>query len=130
MLFRSVTKTDHLSVNGSLSHMSDGVITLEAGFASGTKTPIIKTLRIPISEVESVEFNYTTFNPGAPPKALGITPPPTTSKQPAAADQVLLRGGLRKDCRLIGIDRESIHCAGKDADYIRKITLRILVGAH
>jgi hypothetical protein len=127
----TVTKTDHLSLNGSLTHMSDGVITLEAEFASDSKTPLIKTLRISIREVESIEFNDTTFNPVAPQRSLGITPPPATSRPtPAAADQVLLRGGGLKDCKLIGIDKEAIHCAGKDADCDRKITLRIQVSAH
>lgn len=127
----TVTKTDHLSLNGSLTQMSDGVITLEAEFASDSKTPLIKTLRISIREVESIEFNDTTFNSVAPRKSLGSTPPPATPKRtPAAVDKVLLRGGVRGDCKLIGIDQESIHCAGKDADYIRKITMRIEVGAH
>jgi hypothetical protein len=127
----TVTKTDHLSLNGSLTQMSDGVITLEAEFASDSKTPIIKTLHIPIGEVESIEFNDTTFNPGAPRKALGLTPPPPPSKQPAAApDQLFLRGNRRQECKLIGIDQEFVHCAGKDGDYGRKITVRIQVGGH
>jgi len=125
----TVTKSDHLSVNGSLKQMSGGVITLEAQFNSGNGTPVMKTLLISITEVESIEFNSTTFNPGAPPKALGITPPPTTSNQAAAADQLILRGGQRKECKLIGIDQQSVHCVGKGGDYTRKVTLRILVGA-
>src|ERR1039458_2004562 len=117
----TISKTDHLSVNGSLTNMSDGVITLEAEFASGSKTPLLKTLHIPIREVESIEFNDTTFNSGAPQKSLGITPLPATPKRtPGAADQVLLRGGLHKDCKLTGIDQESIQCDGKDADYIKR----------
>jgi hypothetical protein len=127
----TVTNKDHLSVNGSLTQMSDGVITLEAEFASDSKTPIIRTLHISIREVESIEFNDTTFNPGAPQKSLGITPPPANPKQtPGAVDQVVLRGGILKDCKLVGIDQESIHCAGKGADYMRKIILRIQVRAH
>jgi hypothetical protein len=119
----TVTKTDHLSVNGSLKQMSSGVITLEAQFGSGTKT-----LLISINEVESIEFNNTTFNPGAPPKALGITPPPSTSKLAFAADQLILRGNQRKGCKLIGIDQQYVHCAVKGEDYARKVTLRIQVG--
>jgi hypothetical protein len=127
----TVTNKDHLSVNGLLTQMSDGVITLEAEFASDSKTPMIKTLHISIREVESIEFNDTTFNPGAPQKSLGITPPPANPKQtPGVVDQVVLRGGILKDCKLLGIDQESIHCAGKGADYMRKITLRIQVSAH
>lgn len=127
----TVTKNDHLSVNGSLTRLSDGVITLEAQFAQRGKTPEIKVLHISISDVESVEFNYTTFNSGAPPKALGITPAPVPSKEPlAAADQLLLRGGQLKACKLIGIDQEFVHCAGKDGDYPRRVTRRIQVGAH
>ena len=129
----TVTWTNRLSVNGSLTHMSDGLITLEARFASDSKTsktPLIKTLHIPISEVESIEFNYTTINYGRPSAALGSTPLPSTSKQPLATDQLLLRGGKKEECKLIGIDQESVHCAGKGGDYSRKITFRILVGGH
>lgn len=127
----TVTKTDHLSLNGSLTNMTDGVITLEAEFPSDNKTPLVKTLRISIHEIESIEFNDTTFNSGAPRKALGLTPPPAPSKQPAVApDQLFLRGNRRQECRLIGIDQESVHCAGKDGDYLRKITVRIQVGGH
>jgi hypothetical protein len=128
----TITKTDNLSVNGSLTNMSEGVITLEAEFPSSGKTPLIKTLHIPIRDVESIDFNDTTFNPAAPQKSLGITPPPANPKQTPGATvyQVVLRGGIVKDCKLVGIDQEFVRCAGKDTDQMRRITLTIQVNAH
>ena len=127
----TVTKTDHLSLNGSLTSMTDGVVTLEAEFPSRNETPLVKTLHISIHEIESIEFNDTTFNSGAPRKPLGLIPLYAPSKQQAAApDQLFLRGNRRQECRLVGIDRESVHCAGKDGDYDRKITVRIQVAGN
>jgi hypothetical protein len=118
----TVTMNNHVSVNGNLKQVSSGVITLDAGFPAGTKT-----LSIPLSAVDTIGFNSTTANPGAPPKAL------TTGASPGggAADVtvVLRAGGQRKDCKLQSIDANAIHCAAKGGDYNRKTVLRILVGA-
>jgi hypothetical protein len=127
----TVTKTDGLSLNGSLRQMSGGVITLEAQFKSGGAAPIYRTLYIKISDVESIEFNYGTFNPGAPPRAVADSPPPPAqSGQAALADKVVLKGGTIKTCKLIGIDQQLVHCAGNGGDYDRKVTFKILVGGH
>jgi hypothetical protein len=118
-------------VNGSLKQMTGGVITLQAAFSSGTKT-----LTIQMSAVDGIGFNSTTFNPGAPPKVLGIGPPKgkAASQDASASDVIVLRGGERKDCQLLSIDAETVHCAGKGkekgADYNRRVVLRILVGAQ
>ncbi|HTP35544.1 MAG TPA: hypothetical protein VMJ75_25375 [Candidatus Acidoferrales bacterium] len=125
----TVTTTGHLRVNGSLTGLSDGIITLEARFDSGPKT-----LTIPLNKVDTIEFNSVGFNPGAPPKAFGIGPgvgpAPRPSSAPAAEkDIVVLRGNNRKTCKLVGIDDTAVHCEGEKNDYSRKIVLRVLVGA-
>jgi hypothetical protein len=125
----TVTTTDHLSVNGSLTKLSAGTITLEARFASGPKT-----LTIPMSKVDSIEFNSVGFNPGAPPKAFGLGPGVESSPRPAAGpaaekDVVVLRGNNRKTCKLVSIDDTAVHCEGERNDYSRKIVLRVSVGA-
>jgi hypothetical protein len=135
----TVTTADHLSVNGVLTNMSKGTITLEARYASGPKT-----LMIPMSMVESIEFNSTAFNPGAPPKAYGLGPGdssagrPAPPKQAVAADAIELRGssGERQPCKVVSIDEGIVHCEavaapkekGKPTEYPRRIVLRILVG--
>ncbi|HEY7337109.1 MAG TPA: hypothetical protein VH639_19605 [Bryobacteraceae bacterium] len=130
----TVTTTDHLSVNGSLKQMANGVIALDAVFSSGTKT-----LSIQMSAVDNIGFNATTFNPGAPPTVLRIGPSKGAAPRgEAASDVIVLRGGQRRDCRLLSIDADTVHCAGnagakgkeKGGDYNRRTVLRILVGAR
>src|ERR1035438_3575933 len=97
----TVTTLDHLSVNGVLTKMSEGTITLEARYAAGPKT-----LMIPMSTVETIEFNSTAFNPGPPPKPYGLgpgnsrTPRPVPPKEPIVADAIVVRGarGERQPC--------------------------------
>ena len=135
----SVTTLDHLSVNGVLTKMAGGTITLEARYAAGPKT-----LTIPMSAVETIEFNSVAFNPGAPPKAYGLGPGESpTQRAPApkpdvAADAVELRGGNgeRQPCKVASIDEGVVHCEaaasgkdkGKPVEYPRRTVLRILVG--
>lgn len=133
----TITTLDHLSVNGLLKRMSDGTITLEARYASGSKT-----LMIPISRVETIEFNSTGFNPGAPPKVYGLgpgvssTPRLSPPQQSVVADTIELRGagGERQPCKVVSIDDNSVHCDvsstpkdKKPSEYARRIVLRILV---
>jgi hypothetical protein len=124
----TVTTTDQLSVNGSLVRLKDGVIALEARFNSGTRT-----VQVQITAVESIEFNATTFNPGAPPKVLGIGPPrggATAHPEAIAKDIIVLRGGERDDCKLLSIDADAVYCGGKHPKTHRRMTvLRIRVGA-
>lgn len=135
----TVTKLDHLSVNGILTKMSEGTITLEARYGSRPKTLIV-----PMSAVEIIEFNSTAFNPGAPPKAYGLgpgishTPPPAPPKEHIVTDAVELRGakGEREPCKVTSIDESIVHCEassgtkgkGKPSEYARWIVLRIVVG--
>jgi hypothetical protein len=135
----SVTTLDHLSVNGVLTKMAGGTITLEARYAAGPKT-----LTIPMSAVETIEFNSVAFNPGAPPKAYGLGPGESPAQRAPApkpavvADAVELRGGNgeRQPCKVASIDEGVVHCEaaasgkdkGKPVEYPRRTVLRILVG--
>jgi hypothetical protein len=134
----TVTATDHLSVNGVLTRLSEGTITLEARYTSGPQT-----LMIPLSRVETIEFNSIAFNPGAPPKAYGLGPGgstkqlPAPPKRPVVADAIELRGGGgdQKPCKVVSIDENVVHCEtasegkkkGLPSEYSRRIVLRILV---
>lgn len=124
----TITTTDHLSVNGSLVNMSDGILTLNSRFNSGTRT-----LQIQKTAVQSIEFNSTTFNPGAPPKVLGIGPArdgPTAPAKVNSGDVVVLRGNQRRDCKSLNIDADMVRCGTKNNEFSRKVVLRILVGAR
>ena len=134
----TVTTADHLSINGSLADMKNGLIRLDALYSSGPKT-----LTIPLKAVETIEFNSIAFNPGAPPKASGLGPGVTTTsvlapKQATHADVLELRGGAgeRQPCTVVSIDEAVVHCepapalkgTKKPIEYSRRIVLRILVG--
>lgn len=135
----TVTGLDHVSVNGSLMKMANGTISLEARFASGTKI-----LLIPLSTVESIEFNSIAFNPGAPPKPYGLgpgyshSPHPEVPRQHIVNDAVELRGakGERQPCKVVSIDQDVVHCdssqsptqIGPQNQFARRLVLRILVG--
>jgi hypothetical protein len=123
----TITTRDHSGVNGSLIKMAGDEMTIIARYASGEKTLTIKR-----TDAEVIEFNGTTFNSGAPPRAFGIGPPLQPASAPASApepaDTIILRGAQRRACKLIGIDERLVHCVGKDGDYPRRIVLRILVG--
>jgi len=124
----TVTRRDHLSVNGTVIRVSGGELTIQAGLTEGNKTFSYK-----LTEIESIEFNLNTFNPGGPPKAPGFggtypAPPPAPLAASQATDTLVIRGGQRKECRLISIDQQFIHCEGKDGDYSRGTTLRVLIG--
>jgi hypothetical protein len=125
----TVTTTDHLSLNGTLTKMSDRTVTLEAKFSAGPKT-----LQIPMGMIDSIEFNSIAFNPGAPPKTFGLGPgtgpaPKQTPAQAAEKDVVVLRGNQRKACKLVSVDEAVVRCEGKGNEYSRKIVLRVLIGA-
>lgn len=127
----TVTTKQHLSVNGDIKQVAGGVITLEAIFSSGPKS-----WPIPITTVESIEFNAMKFNPGAPARTFGLgppagAPPRTVPEQAMVLDTILLRGGNREPCRLVSIDTNLVRCKGNgkaEATYSRKIVLRILLG--
>ena len=123
----TVTTTEKVSVNAKVIKLTDNELTVVARFESGDKT-----FQIAQSDTEIIEFNNTTFNAGAPPKAFGLGPPLKNEKiprsTPESPDTIVLRGGQHRECKLTGIDDQFVHCFGKDGDYPRKIVLRILVG--
>jgi hypothetical protein len=128
----TVTTKTNLSVSGSLVGMSDGVITLNSRFSSGTRA-----LQFSIDSLQSIEFNSMTYNPGAPPKVLGIGPAQNQAPAPdevVAADVIVLRGNDRRPCKLMRIDVNRVYCDPKDSkspssSYGRSVVLRIVLGA-
>jgi hypothetical protein len=124
----TVTRTDGLSINGSIVEMSNGVLTLDAWFSSGEQR-----MPIPIKYIQSIEFNSDTRNFGAPPKVLGIGPPAgqeTPPKEPLSGDVIVFRGGARQPCILVRIDADRVHCGPKETPYGRITVLRIMVGSR
>lgn len=124
----TVTMKDSVSINGSLLAMSNGVITIKARFRSEDREA-----RIPVEDIQSIEFNSLTFNPAAPPKILGFGPPGgqnASQKQPPAEGVIVLRGGAREPCILVGIDADRVHCDPKDTGYSRNAVLRIVFGTE
>jgi hypothetical protein len=128
----TITTKDHLSVSGSLVGMAGGVITLNARFSSGTKS-----LQFPIDSVQTIDFNSMTYNPGAPPKVLGVGPAQRRGTVPAEVipeDMIVLRGDDRRACKLLSIDADRVYCDPKDnksgsGSYGRSVVLRIQLGA-
>jgi hypothetical protein len=127
----TITTTDHASVNGSVTTMANGEITLIARYDAGDKTLLIK-----LKDTDIVEFNGGTSNPGSPPREAGFGPSrdsklePPPSQPQNDANTIVLRGNQRRPCKLVGIDAQFVHCEGKDGDYNRRIVLRVIVGAE
>jgi hypothetical protein len=123
----TLTTKDNLSVNGTLVGMSNGVLRFNVRFTSEPKE-----VRIRVEDVQSIEFNSVTFNSGPPPKILGFGPPSDQSasqKKTPVEDIIVLRGGSRQPCTLVGIDANRIHCDPNDAGYNRRAVLRIVFGS-
>ena len=135
----SVTWIDHASsgvpadrtLNGIIRKVSGGEVTLEARFASGSKT-----YPISITSVRRIEFNTVAFNPGAPPQvsALGDGPKaPATTKEPIVADAIELRGGggQLEPCKVVTIDENTVRCEAvgkaRPKEYPRTRVLRVVV---
>jgi hypothetical protein len=124
----TVTTTDNLSVYGTIKEVTATTITLEGTFKLGTKS-----YAVPRAKVTRIDLNSTVFNPGAPPKTLGLGPgddkkgpPLQPSQQASQEDTVVLRGNTAKPCKLMAIDASTVHCEG--SDYPRSRALYILVG--
>jgi len=124
----TITTRNNLSVNGSLVGMSNGVLRFKVRFPSEEKEVWIK-----VEDVQSIEFNSQTFNSGPPPKIMGLGPPSDKSAaqyKPPAEDVVVLRGGTRQSCNLVGIDANRVHCSPNDTGYNRDAVLRIVFGSQ
>lgn len=118
----TITMKDNLSVNCSVVGMSNGVLTVKAQFSSKEKD-----VQIPIRDVQSIEFNLLTSNPGPPPKVLGIGPP---ADLPLTGAVIVLRGGGRESCDLVSIDAARVHCNPNDKTRGRSTILRIVFGSQ
>jgi hypothetical protein len=118
----TITLNDNESINGSILGMSDGVLKLSARFPSGEKLG-----QIPISNIQSIEFNKLTYNTTAPSKVMGFGP----AHPVAMGVTIVLKGGEKREtCILATIDADSVHCKSKDvpqkdASYDRTDVLRI-----
>jgi hypothetical protein len=121
----SVTTTDNLSINGTIKGLTDTTINLEARFPSG-----ITSYSIQRSKVVRIDFNFITYNSGAPPKTFGLGPSAggeTASRpQDPQTDTIVLKGNSRRPCRLAAVDADTIHCT--DSAYPRNQSLYVLVG--
>jgi|SRR5579872_3415161 len=123
----TITMNDSLSIRGALLGMSNGRLRMKSRFPSGEKEVWVQT-----KDVQSIEFNSNTFNPGPPPKILGFGPPSPSQeaqKESPVEDVIVLRGGLRQSCILLGIDADRVHCGPKDTGYNRNTVLRIVFGS-
>jgi hypothetical protein len=126
----TITTKEHISVNGSLKRLAKEGLIVMARYPSADKT-----LSIPIQDIEIIEFNSITFNAGGPRRDPGLGAPlGSKSSVPAAPaknhDTIVLRGGQRRACKLVGIDEQEVHCAGRDGDYSRSITIRIVLASR
>jgi hypothetical protein len=124
----TITVKDNLSIHGSLLGMSKGILTMKALFPSGEKE-----VRIPLKDVQTIEFNLQTSNPGAPPKILGFGPPSgqdTSPKVTPTGDTIVFRGGKRQACILVDIDTDRVHCDPNGIGYNRSEVLRIALGSR
>lgn len=124
----TITMKDSISINGSLLGMSDGLIRIKARFPSEKKE-----MWIPVKDAQSIEFNSLTFNSGPPPKIVGFGPPQgqdASKKGTHPQDVIVLRGGTRRPCNLVGIDANGVHCDPNGAVYARDATLRVVLGSE
>lgn len=121
----TIVTRDRVSINGKVTRMASGEITLVASYDSGEKTLTIRK-----TDAAVIEFNSTTYNSGPPDSGIGIGPPhgkPAKSSPEPADTIVLARGPQRKQCKLIGIDDQHVYCEGKDNDYLRELVLRVVL---
>lgn len=123
----TITTTDGSSVNGSILGIADGVVKIQSRFPSKTKE-----IWIPLKEIQNIEFNSQTFNPGAPPQIQGFGPSGNQDNQQksnSTGEVIVLRGGERKPCNLVDIDANAVHCGPHDTVYPRNKVLRIVFGS-
>lgn len=120
----TIAMKDGVSVNGSVLELSNGILELKAKFPAEEKD-----VRIPIKDVQSIEFNSLITNLGAPPKILGFGPPSGQNplkEAPPWEGVIVLHGDRRQSCILVGIDIDRVHCDPNDTRYDRSTVLRIV----
>jgi hypothetical protein len=129
----TLTMNDHRSINGAVVEMAAGVILFQVGFLVRGSV-VTSDARVPVGSLESIEFNSTLVNEGAPDRVPGIGPPSVAKSSSAIPqappDTIVLRSGEFRVCRLVRIDKAIIKCEdGPANEYPRAIVMRILVGA-
>jgi hypothetical protein len=121
----TATMRSNNSLNGTVVGLQERHLVLRAGFGSG-----VKELQIPRTEIKSIEFNRSVFNPGPPPAYYQARPPgerersrndqskpaATTSDEPGdpeVGDVVVLKSGGTRKCGVAQVDSTSVHCGGE-----------------
>jgi hypothetical protein len=123
----TITITEGSSVNGSILGVANGVVKIQSRFPSKTKE-----IWIPLKNIQNIEFNSQTFNPGAPPEIQGFGPAGTQDNQPKSnrtGEVIVFRGGERQPCNLVDIDADAVHCGPHDTVYPRNKVLRVVFGS-
>jgi hypothetical protein len=116
----TVTTRDSRSWNGNVTNTQGGILTLNATFPSG-----MQTLLFGAAYIRAIEFNTTTYNPGANP--LKLLPKPDGGQLRGA---VYMRNKTppHKCAMDITIDGTHVNCDGQSLD--RQNVMRVLVAAQ
>lgn len=109
----TVTTTDSRSWNGTIT-IQGGVLELQAGFPGGKSVP----LQFGADYIRAIEFNATTYNPGALPKL-------PQAKSGTLSGTAYTRDKKANMCRNITVVKTRVNCDGTSLD--RQNVLRILV---
>ena len=109
----TITTRDSRSWNGAVQQIQNGVLTLSASFP-GLK----KQLQFGPKILRAIEFNPTTFNPGAPPN-------PSPASGGALSGTVYLRDRSSHACDNLTIDGQNVKCSG--GSWPRQNVMRILL---
>jgi hypothetical protein len=109
----TVTSRDSRSWNGSVVEIRGGVLTLSAHFPSGA--PV--SLQFGPNTLRAIEFNPTTFNPGAAPKLTPVS-------GGALSGTIYLRDKSGHKCANITINAQTVSCSA--GSWSQQNTLRII----
>ena len=116
----NVTTRDSRSWNGDLTTLQGGVVNLNATFPSGTQV-----LPFGTDYIRSIDFNTTTYNPGANP--IKLLPKPGGGTLLPGTVYMRDKTPFRK-CGDITVDRTHVNCDNQMLD--RAKVLRILADLH
>lgn len=109
----TITSRDSRSWNGNLLQLKNGVLTLAAHFPSGA--PV--SLQFGPNTLRSIEFNSTTFNPGAVPKLAPVN-------GGSVSGTIYLRDKSGHKCGNITIDAQNVACSA--GSWPRSNVMRII----
>ena len=117
----TVTTRDSSSWNGTVIQIEGGVLQLKAAFPTGTPT-----LNFGANYLRSVEFNTTTYNPGANPTKLL----PKANGKPFSGTVYMVKAQQPQNCTNITIFVGSGHllCDGQSLDL--KNVIRLLINTQ